>query len=106
MKFKKGEQQHQRKLNNQTQSAIQYSTSQDDKLISNLKTPNNKVATPTANRQFYTKFVKRFTKQLRFSDSTYKLNLQNGNSNEVKRQLSIHIRYLQFKTWAILCVIS
>ena len=71
--IKEGEQQHQRKLNNQTQSAIQYSRSQDDKLISNLindKTPNNNVATPTANTQFYTKFVKRFTKQLRFSDST------------------------------------
>ena len=55
---KKGELQHQRELNNQAQSAIQYSGSHNDKLISSLindKTPDNNAATPTDNRHLLPK---------------------------------------------------
>ena len=44
------------------------------------------VATPTANKKFYTKFVARFTNQLLISDSTYKLVRQ----NDIGKEPAIH----------------
>ena len=76
---------HQKELNNQAQSEIQFLRSQNDKLISKLiseKTVEKDVVKSTVNRHFYSRFVPRFTKQLIISDSSYKLVGQNDISND------------------------